>query len=407
MHDNKHITDTPTLRFPDFEGAWVRRKLGEYTKSSAFGPRFSSDLYSNSGNVLTLRTTDMDDDGKIDFETAPKAKVDLEKFRDHLLFKNDLIISRSGTIGITGIFEGYKMPVIPGAFLIRFRLNSESLESKFVQIIFNSEKGRNQVENLSAGGVQKNLTGSSLANLELSLPTLPEQQKIAQFFTAIDDKIQQLKQKKAQLEQYKKGVMQQIFSQALRFTDDDGRDFGEWEVRRLGEVCEINPKSSKIPEKFHYIDLESVESGIFLKKVEIYRNEAPSRAQRLLEKGDVLFQMVRPYQKNNYHFNNNDGFYVASTGYAQLRALENKAYIFQYLHLQSFVDKVIEKCTGTSFPAINSSDLSNIEIPLPSLPEQQKIAQFLTVLDEKIAQAGAQIEQAEVWKKGLLQKMFV
>jgi hypothetical protein len=71
--------------------------------------------------------------------------------------------------------------------------------------------------------------------------------------------------------------------------------------------------------------------------------------------------MVRPYQMNNLYFNKN-GNYVASTGYAQIRTKQNSMYIYQYLHFQKFVDKVIERCTGTSYPAINSTDLSNIEI---------------------------------------------
>jgi len=110
-----------------------------------------------------------------------------------------------------------------------------------------------------------------------------------------------------------------------------------------------------LPDKFIYIDLESVCNGELLKENEIEKVVAPSRAQRILKENDVLFQMVRPYQMNNLYFNKK-GNYVASTGYAQIRTFQNSMYIFQYLHFQKFVDKVIERCTGTSYPSINSTD---------------------------------------------------
>jgi type I restriction enzyme S subunit len=118
------------------------------------------------------------------------------------------------------------------------------------------------------------------------------------------------------------------------------------------------------------------------------------------------FFQVRPYQKNNLHFNR-DGNYVASTGYAQIKAKQSSSYIYHYLHLQEFVDDVIERCTGTSYPAINSKDLSKIHISCPTHPEQTKIADFLSAIDDKIKHTQTQIEKAELWKKGLLQKMFV
>ena len=142
----------------------------------------------------------------------------------------------------------------------------------------------------------------------------------------------------------------------------------------------------------------------FKKHIEL--QDAPSRAQRLLAKGDVLFQMVRPYQQNNYYFNLS-GEYVASTGYAQIRTKLDSKFIYYALHEKTFLDEVMNRCTGTSYPAINSSDLSSIEILIPCLEEQTKIANFLSSIDQKIEVVAQQIEQAKQWKKGLLQQMFV
>ena len=188
---------------------------------------------------------------------------------------------------------------------------------------------------------------------------------------------------------------------SLRFAGFEG----EWEEKKLGEVAEINPSNKNLPDKFIYIDLESVINGELLKEKEVLKNESPSRAQRVLKPNDILFQMVRPYQMNNLFFDKN-GIYVASTGYAQIRTNQSTRFIYQYLHFQKFIDKVIERCTGTSYPAINSTDLSKIPINLPTLPEQQKIASFLTAVDEKIQALKLQKNLLEQYKKGMMQKIF-
>jgi type I restriction enzyme, S subunit len=181
---------------------------------------------------------------------------------------------------------------------------------------------------------------------------------------------------------------------------------GEWERKKLGEVTEINPSNKTIPENFIYIDLESVENGELKKETLIKKSDAPSRAQRVLVKDDVLFQMVRPYQMNNLYFDR-VGQYVASTGYAQIRTSQKAMFIFQYLHFQKFVDKVIEKCTGTSYPAINSTDLSNIPVSFPTLPEQARIASFFTSIDKKITELKQKKALLEEYKKGVMQRLFL
>ena len=182
----------------------------------------------------------------------------------------------------------------------------------------------------------------------------------------------------------------------------------EWEEKKLRDICKINPNSGRLPEKFIYIDLESVENGVLLKENYINLSDAPSRAQRLLNKDDILFQMVRPYQKNNFYFDKIDirFQYVASTRYAQLRTDEDSKFLYQYLYTQKFVDSVLEKCTGTSYPAINSNDLSKIIIYKPSLEEQQKIGDFFMLLDKRIEQQEQKIALLKDYKKAMMQKIF-
>jgi len=189
---------------------------------------------------------------------------------------------------------------------------------------------------------------------------------------------------------------------ALRFKEFEG----EWSKKKLSKVCQVNPKAEKLPNSFIYVDLESVKKGVLGKEERINKIDAPSRAQRLLTKNDILYQTVRPYQKNNYFFSKNNLDYVASTGYAQIRTDNSAHYIFQLLHTELFVNKVLLRCTGTSYPAINSSDLKSIPINIPTLPEQQKIASFLSAVDEKIQQLTKKKALLEDYKKGVMQQLF-
>ena len=185
--------------------------------------------------------------------------------------------------------------------------------------------------------------------------------------------------------------------------------FGEyteaWEQKKLGEVAEVNPKSV-VPDEFKYVDLGAVVGTEMVS----YRNEtistSPSRAQRLAIKGDVFYQTVRPYQKNNYLFKKDDNDYVFSTGYAQLRPSGDGCFLLSYLQTNKFVNVVLDNCTGTSYPAINSKDLSDIFISLPSLPEQTVIGSFFQDIDQLISLQQRKLEVLKEQKKTYLKLFF-
>ncbi|MCC6922037.1 MAG: restriction endonuclease subunit S [Nitrosomonas sp.] len=197
----------------------------------------------------------------------------------------------------------------------------------------------------------------------------------------------------------------QILLPKLRFPEF--REAGEWEEKKLREVCNINPSNEGLPESFVYIDLESVVDGRLTCKKRINRDSAPSRAQRLLTNGDVIYQIVRPYQRNNLFCNFDDQqSYVASTGYAQLRSRGSSNYLYQLIHTDTFVNKVVAKCTGSNYPAINSSDLAEIEVVAPNAQEQQKIADCLSSIDELITTEAQKLDTLKAHKKGLMQQLF-
>lgn len=172
----------------------------------------------------------------------------------------------------------------------------------------------------------------------------------------------------------------------LTFLNNSKQPYPAWSMSLLKDAVEINPKTESLPNQFVYIDLEAVQRGTLISTKIYKKQDAPSRAQRLLKANDVLFQMVRPYQKNNYFFKLEGSLpAVSSTGYAQLRAKNNcQKFIYYTLHTEKFVRNVLDRCTGGTYPAINSSDLGEIVINIPCKEEQQKIAAFFTALDEKI-----------------------
>lgn len=174
----------------------------------------------------------------------------------------------------------------------------------------------------------------------------------------------------------------------------------------IKDLCEINPKSF-LPDTFEYVDLESVVGTEMISHRTENKVGAPSRAQRLAKRGDIFYQTVRPYQKNNYLFDKDDTNFVFSTGYAQLRTKINNGYLFTLLQSSDFVNKVLLECTGTSYPAINPTNLSKIKVfIIENLQYQQCISSYFKHLDILIQSTTKKIESLKQVKSASLQSMF-
>ena len=179
-----------------------------------------------------------------------------------------------------------------------------------------------------------------------------------------------------------------------------------WKLVKLGNIVEINPKSL-LPRKFKYVDLESVVGTKLIYYREEIRESAPSRAQRVAKKGDVFYQMVRPYQKNNFLFDINESDFVFSTGYAQLRPQCDSAFLLARLQEEGFINKVLERSTGTSYPSINSKDLSRISLTIPQdIEEQSAIGSLFRTLDDLLASYKDNLASYQSLKATILSKMF-
>ena len=179
-----------------------------------------------------------------------------------------------------------------------------------------------------------------------------------------------------------------------------------WEQRKLGELAVFNPKE-EIPDVFEYVDLESVVGTEMLSHRTEEKATAPSRAQRLAHTGDLFYQTVRPYQKNNYLFEKPDKHYVFSTGYAQLRPFIDGYFLLGLVQNGQFVKTVLDNCTGTSYPAINANDLAEIEVFSPKdEQEHHQIGTYFRNLDNLITLHQRKYDKLTNVKKSMLEKMF-
>ena len=403
--DNSN-TRTPIIRFPGFTGEWREKKLNEVFS------RVTRKNAENNQNVLTI-SAQYGLISQLEFFKKSVASSDVTGY--YLLHKGEFAYNKSSSqgrpVGAIKPLRLYDKGVVSTLYIC-FKCNNPE-EIDFWEQYFDAGILDSEILSIAQEGARNhgllNISTGDFFGLNVILPTPPEMKKIAECLSSFDDVITAAENELDSLKAHKKGLMQQLFPQpsattpALRFPGFAG----DWEVKKLGEIADVNPKSDKLPNKFVYIDLESVESGNLLKKNIIEVKNAPSRAQRLLKKGDILFQMVRPYQRNNYHFYDNDGnVYVASTGYAQIRYKDCSEYLYQYLHTDTFVDIAISKCVGGNYPAINTTDLTNITVYLPSPAEQQKIAECLETLDNLIAAESNKLESLKTHKKGLMQQLF-
>ena len=220
------------------------------------------------------------------------------------------------------------------------------------------------------------LTVPQLAKYEVAFPRqLDEEEHIGVFFKQLDHLIT-LHQREC--------ISFTVRAGGLILTANKKRTTSSWEQRKLGELALFNPKD-ELPQTFEYVDLESVVGTEMLSHRTEVKSSAPSRAQRLAHTGDLFYQTVRPYQKNNYLFEKPDNNYVFSTGYAQMRPYVDGYFLLSLVQSERFVKVVLDNYTGTSYPAINANDLAEIEVAAPSdESEAQKIGTIFRSIDNLI-----------------------
>ena len=401
----------PKLRFKEFDQKWGVDALQDQIDFLA-GYAFDSKLMSNEPQKYQLIKMSNVYQNQLDLTRNPSywTKIDskIEKF---LLKKGDIVLTLTGTVGKTDY--GYNVEIdkddkfLLNQRLVRLRAKQDLSDSKFIQYRISTDKFFYHFFYSSKGGTgnQSNVSIEDLKLLELSFPSKEEQTKIASFLSAVDEKISQLTQKHQLLSQYKQGMMQKLFSQQLRFKADDGSEFGEWEERKLGEVCRFV-------------------NGRAYKQTEWEKEGTPViRLQNLTGSGKEYYYSNLNLPDHQYCYNN-DLLYMWSATFGPVFWQGEKAIFhyhiwkievnpqlldkkYMYFLLDEMTEKMKRSLNGSTMLHVTKQGMENTEKIIPSLPEQTKIANLLSAIEQKIEVVAQKIEQAKQWKKGLLQQMFV
>lgn len=411
------MKNVPKLRFKEFSDEWEEKKLGELGKS-IIGLTYSpDDITTKDEGILVLRSSNIRN-GKLVFDDNVFINMDIT--RDIMVKENDILIcSRNGSkalIGKSALIRKLDNKVTFGAFMTIFR----SDYGKFIYQMINTRKFFKQID-MNLGSTINQITSQNLNNFKFNIPSLQEQQKIANFLTNIDKIIEKQDEKVENLEKYKKGMMQKIFSQEVRFKKDDGGEYPEWEERKLGKLGETyTGLSGKTKDNFGFgkakyitymnvfknikIDIDMVDS------VDVAINETQNRVLS----GDILFttSSETPEEVGMASiclFDCKDLYLNSFCFGFRLKNIESVygEFLVYLLRSQKIRKKITILAQGSTRYNLSKNELMKMNVNIPCLEEQQKIANFLSYIDTIIEKEKQKLEYLREWKKGLLQQMFV
>lgn len=414
---------TPNLRFKTYSKPWEVQALGKLGSFLGGGTPSTENRVYWSGDIPWVSSSDIKEG---DF-----FGINLHRFITEDAIKNSatkkvpenslLIVSRVGV----GKFAVCRHEVCTSQDFTSFTPENCSIDF----IAYQLYKNKNRLINLGQGTTIKGFTTGDLASFKLHIPEKDEQQKIANFLTSVDTKISQLTEKHRLLKDYKKGVMQQVFSQQIRFKDDDGSAFPDWEEKSLGSlfgwIRTNNLSREKLSENvtalqnIHYGDIHTKFHSQFVQIRENIPYVVDAEIGKLVSQADfckngdiVIADASEDYAdigKAIEIISVKESTLVAGL-HTYIARPKNKfasgylGYLFQFNGTRKQVQKLAQ---GVSVLGISKGNIETIKLSVPHIDEQQKIAQFLQSLDKNIDAVNEQIEQTKLFKKGLLQQMFV
>ena len=380
------LKNTPSLRFPEFNENWELKTLGEVGKIVT-GLTYNPKDISTDG-VLVLRSSNVKD-RLIKLED----NVFVKTTNFNKVLNNDILICvRNGSknlIGKNALINKNQEGLAFGAFMVIYRSKLNS----FIFQLFDTQKYF-KIINENLGATINSINNSDLRKFEFFFPTIQEQTKIASFLTVVDNKLQALKQKITLFKQYKKGVMQKIFSQEIRFKDDNGSKYPDWEEKKLGDCLDYIQPTKYLVSSTEYDNSYSTPVLTAGKTFILgYTNETNGIFENNLPV--IIFDdFTTATQFVDFPFK------AKSSAMKILVAKEGINIRFMYETMQ------IMKYELGGHERHWISKFAPLEILIPSTEEQTKIANFLSAIDDKIKHCQTQKEKTEVWKKGLLQQMF-
>jgi type I restriction enzyme S subunit len=407
----------PALRFKEFSSEWDFNSLGDIVKiKSGFG--FKASEYCTSGvKLLQIENVGY---GIANWNNNCYLPIEyLDKYPELYLKENDIVIALNRPV-TNNQLKIVKLKKHDSPSILYQRVGKLLFINKLVQIDYIYQVFTTYVKDFalkqSIGSDQPFISITSLYKFKIPLPSLPEQTKIANFLTAVDEKISLLTQKADLLSQYKKGVMQQIFKQELRFKDDDGKEFPEWEDKRICDIADLT--SSKRVYLSDYVS-EGIPFYRGKEISELKRNETPKDILYITTKAynafkasygvpqvdDILITAVGTLG-NVYRIKDDSEFYFKDGNLIWLRDIKILSAFLEIL-FETNNEAIQKSSIGSSQRALTIVELKKLKFSVPSLPEQTKIANFLTAIDEKITTNQTQLNAVKQYKQGLLQQMFV
>lgn len=372
------MSNLPKLRFKEFSGEWEITKLGNIAKVT-MGQSPNSDSYNEDCIGIPLVQGNADCTNR---KTTPRVYTSQPTKQ---CFIDDIIMTVRAPVG--AVSKSYHNACIGrGVCAIKAKESNEFL----YQVLVNYE---DKWAKYSQGSTFTAVNSNDIKGLALSFPSKPEQEKIASFLTSVDAKIELLVRKEELLQQYKKGVMQKIFSQEIRFKADDGSEFPEWEEKKLGEVGKIYQ-----PKTISQTDL--TEEGF-----DVYG--ANGIIGKYSEYNHEFEQIAITCRGNTCGTVNYTKPKSWITGNAMVVNLDNSKVVNKmFMYYQLSHSNLTYLITGSGQPQI-TGDIKTHQVLVPCLKEQTKIDNFLSSIDSKIAQVSAQLDSTKAFKKALLQQMFV
>ncbi len=406
MNKMTEITNKPVLRFTEFNDEWEEKNLGDEA-SFLKGKGISKlDILEN-GNLECIRYGQLYTEYREVINNIV-SRTNLDS-KDLVLSQyNDVIIPASGEtqLDIATASCVLKDGVALGGDLNIIR---SDINGVFLSYYLNNTK-KQDIASLAQGVSVVHLYSTQLKSLKLNLPIKQEQTKIANFLTSVDTKIDQLTKKKELLENYKKSVMQKIFSQEIRFKDDDGNYYPEWEEKKLGDICCYKNGGSYESlvcndGLYNLITLNSIDINGKLKS----NHKKISTSDNSLNKGDlvmVLSDVAHGYFLGLSDIIPNDTFVLNQRMGALKPNIDvNRYFLKTFININQYYFKLMGQ--GSSQKNLSKDDILKFNVFLPINNEQTKIADFLTSIDKKIDLVNLQLEKVKTWKQGLLQQMFI
>lgn len=383
----------PTVRFPEFKGSWNNYKI--------------EDMFDRVGTPVdlddtqTYREIGIRSHGKGIFHKEETTAIEIgnkrvfwvepDCFVVNIVFAWERAVAKT-TEKENGMIASHRFPM--------YKPKKDVVDLDYITEYFITKRGQNVLILASPGGAGRNKTlgQKEFAKSVVKLPSLPEQQKIAEFLSTIDTVIEKQKETVSAWEERKKGVMQKLFSQEVRFKADDGSDFPEWEEKKLGECCDIldskrKPisKENRVLGKYAYYGSTNIQDYI---NEYLFDEPLVLLAEDAGPFDDFWNKAIAQFATGKFWVNNHAHV---------LRPHENRKYFFYSLEHRDIRVYINNPSRGK----LNQEDMVKIPMYIPCLAEQQKIADCLSSLDEVIEKQKATLSAWEELKKGLLQQMFV